>query len=100
MSVLTMNFPVRAQTSLEGFMSLPALIGAIYNLLFPVAIVYGVLEIIIAGYKIMTSEGEPRKLDDAKAHLTDSIVGILFVMLAVTILRIIIKTFLGQDLGV
>ena len=75
-----------------------SLFGMIYNLLFPIAIVYGVFEIIIAGYRIMTSEGDPRKLEDAKAHLTDSIVGILFVMLAVTILRVIIKSFLGQTL--
>jgi len=78
--------------------SLSTLIGDIYNILFPIAIVYGVFEIIVAGYKIMQSQGEPRTLDDAKQHLTDSLIGIVFVILAVVILRAIIKTFLGQEI--
>lgn len=78
--------------------SLGNVVGGIYNLIYPIAIVYGVLEIIIAGYGIMKSEGEPRALGDAKAHLTDSIVGVLFVMLAAVILKVIMKSFLAQDL--
>jgi hypothetical protein len=72
-------------------------IGSIYNLMYPVAITYGILEIIFAGYKIMSSEGEPKALSEAKEHLTSSIIGIIFVILAVVILRIVIKIFLGQD---
>jgi hypothetical protein len=90
--------PAATPTTTNPAQTQSSLFGMIYNLLFPIAIVYGVFEIIIAGYRIMTSEGDPRKLEDAKAHLTDSIVGILFVMLAVTILRVIIKSFLGQTL--
>ena len=79
---------------------LGTIVGLVYNLLYPIAILYGVFEIIIAGYGIMKSEGEPRALADAKAHLTDSIIGVLFVMLAAVILKVIMKSFLGQDLAV
>lgn len=100
-TLLTASLPVWAQATSPPVgpkWSLGDITGLIYNILFPIAIIYGVFEIIVAGYRIMTSEGEPRKLDDAKAHLTDSLVGVLFVVLAVVILRIIIKSFLAQDL--
>ena len=71
--------------------------GGVYNLLYPVAILYGILQIIFAGYSIMKSEGEPKAMGEAKEHLTSSIIGIIFVILAVVILRIVIKIFLGQD---
>jgi hypothetical protein len=73
--------------------------GDIYNLIYPIAIFYGVFEIIVAGYRIMKSEGEPKALMDAKAHLTDSIIGIIFVMLAAVILKVIMKSFLSQDIS-
>jgi len=72
--------------------------GAIYNLLYPIAIIYGIFEIVVAGYRIMKSEGEPNTLRDAKEHLTNAIIGVIFVILAVVILKVIIKTFLWQDL--
>jgi hypothetical protein len=76
------------------------IVGKIYNLLYPIAIIYGILQIIVAGYKIMRSEGEPKTLSEAKEHLTDSIVGIVFIILAVVILKIIIKSFLYQDVAI
>ncbi|GEM_PF-5718759 len=72
------------------------ILGSIYNLLYPVAITYGILQIIFAGYRIMKSEGEPKAMAEAKEHLTDSIIGIVFVILAVIILRVIIKSFFGS----
>ena len=72
-------------------------VGDIYNVLYPIAIIYGIFQIVISGYKIMASEGEPKKLDEAKQHLTDSIIGVIFVILAVVILRIIIKAFFDMD---
>ena len=77
-----------------------AAVGRIYNLLYPIAITYGTFQIIIAGYRIMISEGEPKKLSEAKEHLTDSIVGIIFVILGIVILRVIIKSFLYQDVSI
>jgi hypothetical protein len=82
----------------EDGLFLGKITGDIYNLIYPVAILYGVFEIIIAGYRIMKSEGEPKALMDAKSHLTDSIIGIIFVMLAAVILKVIMKSFLAQDL--
>lgn len=70
------------------------IVGKAYNLLYPIAIIYGILQIVFSGYLIMMSEGEPKALSSAKEHLTSSIIGIIFVILAVVILKIIISTFL------
>lgn len=87
-----------ADVSDDADQTIPAVFADIYNLLFPLAIIYGALEIIVAGYKIMKSEGEPKALTDAKQHLTDTVTGIIFLILALIILRVIVKSFLGQDL--
>ena len=89
--------PESPETAKEEQTRFNTVIGGVYNLLYPVAILYGILQIIFAGYKIMRSEGEPKAMSDAKEHLTSSIVGVIFVILAVVILRIVIKVFLGQD---
>jgi len=46
----------------------------------------------------MKSEGEPKAMSEAKEHLTNSIVGILFVILAVIILRVIIRSFFSLNI--
>jgi len=74
------------------------ILGTVYDLLYPVAITYGIFEIIIAGYRIMKSEGEPKAMSEAKEHLTNSVVGILFVILAVIILRVIIRSFFSLNI--
>lgn len=45
--------------------------------------------IIIAGYRLMTSQGDPEKIKTAREMLTAGIIGLLFVIFSVTILRII-----------
>jgi hypothetical protein len=45
--------------------------------------------IIIAGYKFMTSAGNPEALKGATEQLTSSIVGLLFIILSFVILQII-----------
>lgn len=71
------------------------LLGAILNLLYPVAIGIGVAFIIIAGYQIMTSEGQQDRLREGKEKLTSAIIGMIFVLLSATILRVIISSILG-----
>lgn len=89
-------FFVKAATFLDQ--NLGALAGQIYNIGYPLAITLGVFFIVWEGYRIIMSEGEPNKLDDAKEGLTAAIVGTLFVILAIVILRIIIGSFLRSSL--
>ena len=68
--------------------------GTIYDLLFPVGIAIGLFAIIAAGYSFMTSQGQPDKVKEAQEKLTSAIVGVLFIVLSVVILRVIIRTLL------
>jgi len=74
---------------------LQTLIGSAYNILFPVGLLISFGFILVAGYKFITSEGNPEKLSDAKEDLTAAIVGAIFILLSLAILRIMIKSFLG-----
>jgi hypothetical protein len=51
--------------------------------------------IIMSGYKIMTSQGDPEKLEDAKGTLTAAISGLLFIVFSVTIYRLVAKNLLN-----
>jgi hypothetical protein len=67
-----------------------------YTLLLPIAIgIFGIPLIAINGYKIMTSQGDPAAVKDGKEGLTSAIIGIIFVLLAMSILRIILGSFLN-----
>lgn len=71
----------------------------IANMLFPAAIAVGMFLIVRAGYTIMTSEGDPQKVNDGKNALTSAVIGTGVVMLAVPILRILINAILGGNAG-
>lgn len=48
-----------------------------------------VLLIIISGYKLMASQGNPEKVQGAKEQLTAAIIGLLFVIFSLVILHVI-----------
>lgn len=73
--------------------------GLIYNALFPLAILIGALMIIKGGYKLMFSEGDPRKKQDGQEDLFAAVTGTAFVVLAAAILRIIIGQILGGSVS-
>ncbi len=75
------------------------LVARIYALLFPIGIMIGVGFIIKAGYILMTSEGNPQKVKDGQEELTAALIGTLFIMLAIALLRVIISSILGVSVG-
>lgn len=79
-----------------GF-DMSVLITSFFKVAFPIAIILGFLNIILAGYTLMTSEGDPRKTNEGKEKLGAAITGLLFVLLTIGILRIIIGTLIGGD---
>lgn len=69
----------------------------IYRLMLPIAIgLIGIPIVAVAGYAIMTSQGDPMRVKSGKEELTAAIAGIIFLLLALSILRIILRNFLGQ----
>lgn len=64
-------------------------IKSIFSLLLGVAGGIAVVLIIISGYKLMASQGNPEKVQGAREMLTSAIVGLLFIIFSFVILQII-----------
>lgn len=72
--------------------SVETFIGILYRIALPIAVVLGMLMVGVAGIGLMTSEGDPSKAMNAKDQLSSAIIGLLFVMLGVGVLRALIST--------
>lgn len=64
--------------------------------LFGAAGIILILNIIVAGYQMMTSAGEPKTLQAAQGKITSSIIGIVIIFISFWIVSIIMK-FFGID---
>lgn len=64
-------------------------VGTIFSLVLGLAGGIAVLLIIISGYKLMSSRGNPEQLQAAREQLTAAIVGLLFIIFSFVILQII-----------
>jgi hypothetical protein len=71
--------------------------SAILEIALPLAGTATLVLLIIAGYKMITSQGNPEKLKDAKEMITNAIIGLVFILLSIAILLLISNVF---DLGV
>jgi hypothetical protein len=69
------------------------LIEILYQILLPVAIILGLGLVVINGYGILSSEGDPRKVQTAKENLTSAILGLVFVVSALALYRIVVQSF-------
>ena len=65
------------------------------NILTGVAVISGFFLLVIAGYKIMTSQGNPQNLQEGKDMLGAVIPGLIFVLIASSILRVLIKVLIS-----
>lgn len=76
------------------FANLEAVLTPVAKILFYASLVIGALFIIYAGYTLMTSEGNPQRVQQGQEQLTAAILGIIFVLLSAAILRVIINSIL------
>jgi len=76
-------------TSAQGF------VQAIMDLVLSIVGGIAVLLIIISGYRLMVSQGNPEGIKNAKDQLTAAIIGLLFVIFSLVILQIIGYNILG-----
>lgn len=64
-------------------------IRALYSLLLSISGAIAVVLFIMAGYKYMTSQGEPEKIKEAQGEITSAIIGLLFLIFSMVILQVI-----------
>ncbi len=75
------------------------LLSPVFKILFYAGIFVGIMGIIYSGYLLMVSEGDPGRAKEGKEQFTAAILGSLFILLSVFILRAIINSILGVDSG-
>lgn len=69
-------------------------IQAIFSVFFIVGILYFVWHFVMAGYHLIDSQGDPKKLEDAKNSLTYAAIGLVVVFSVFAVLKLI-GTILG-----
>jgi hypothetical protein len=66
--------------------------------LFGIAGIILILNIIVSGYQMMTSAGEPKVMQVAQAKITTSLIGIVIIFISFWLVSLIMK-FLGINLA-
>lgn len=79
--------------------SLDKIINPILKILYYGGLFIGFFFIVLSGYNLMTSQGDPQKAKEAQEQLTSAILGILFILLSVNILRVIIQLITDSFTG-
>jgi hypothetical protein len=72
--------------------TLPGLVNALVSLSIPLGVLGTVGLLTYAGYIMITSQGNPEKLGDAREIVTNAIIGFALVALSVAILLLIQNT--------
>ena len=89
-------------SSTEGVLQggdLGELVNSIVQIALPLAGVAAVVLLIMAGYKMISSQGNPEKLNDAKEVATNAIIGLVFILLSVGILVLVASVFEIEGIG-
>lgn len=79
------------QNSGEG--SIGDIVSSIVDIAIPLAGAAALILLIVAGYKMISSQGNPDKLNDAKEMATNAIIGLVFILLSVAILVLVSNVF-------
>ncbi len=80
----------KIDTALGNFDIEPAgFITRVFGIILSLAGGIALILIIVSGYRLMTSQGNPEKVQAAREQLTSAIVGLLFIIFSVAILQII-----------
>lgn len=66
-----------------------AFVQKIFSIVLGMAGGIALLLIIVAGYKFMTSRGNPEALKSATEQLTSAVIGLLFIIFSFVILQIV-----------
>lgn len=72
-----------ATTQFENIISLAITVLSI------VAVIFFTIQIILAGYSFMTSKGDPKNMETARASLTQNILGLTITVIAVGLASLI-----------
>lgn len=79
---LNMGTGISAPDGASAVTALEGIISKIIGVLTIVATIYFVIQIILAGYSIISTGGDPKDLESAKKRLTFGVIGLAIVVIA------------------
>ncbi|MFH1832783.1 MAG: hypothetical protein ABH816_01265 [Candidatus Levyibacteriota bacterium] len=92
---LTTTTCAKINTGIGDIQTNPAeFVKSLFGIILSLAGGIALILIIISGYKLMVSQGNPEKVKEAQESLTSAIVGLLFIIFSLVILQIIGVDFL------
>lgn len=98
--MLTQNFfSIQRNAGLQTwrlYLKPSGLITMVLPYLFGIAGIILILNIIVSGYQMMTSAGEPKTMQAAQGKITSSIIGIVIILISFWIVNLIMN-FFGLD---
>lgn len=78
---------------ISGGNAIGDLVTNIVNIALPLAAIATLVLLTVAGYQLITSQGNPDKLKEAKEMITNAIIGLVFILLSISILVLISNVF-------
>ncbi len=84
-------------TPVYEVISAPLVIKLLHGIIMALAIIIGIFLIVLNGYEILTSQGNPEQLQSGKEGITSAIIGLIFVILSIVIIRLALGSLLGFD---
>lgn len=78
-------------TGVEATTAFEKLISNIMGVLTIVAVIWFAIQIILAGYGLMTAHGDPKKVEEGWSKLTNGILGIFIVVIAAGLAALLAK---------
>lgn len=85
---------LQSSTQLEGD---GGFVSSVVKVAVPLSVICLILLVVYAGYLLMSSQGNPDKIQEGKEIITNAVIGFLVVLLSAGILLLISKTL---ELGI
>lgn len=79
-------------TDVVNSQDLPSLVNALVQLSIPVGVISAIALFAYAGYNMITSQGDPEKLQEAMEVVTNAVIGFALIALSIAILLLIRNT--------
>lgn len=73
-----------------------SIISSVIGILTIVGVIYFTIQIILAGYKLMASQGDPKEFESGKKRLTTNVIGLIVIIVAYG-LGALIASLLGMN---
>ena len=89
----TLSDTLNQVTELQNQSTIDGVVTIVLNIAMPIAGLAAVVLMVIAGYNMITSQGNPDKLKEAKDMITNAVIGLVFILLSVAILMLISNVF-------